>query len=576
MRSSRRAIGGFLVASALLAVGHLFTGAVAADRLAVASGIAESAATRRSLDVLLRLGTGLTMALVLFASLLAVRRSIVAVVVPRQLGNLVIGEAVPGGLVTLVALVAACVAGLAAATVPTDLLTVQFALRPFVTGELDPYLGRDLGFYWAWLPFERWLLERLTIVWSVAAAVTAVVYVTTSSIRLGIGGVWIAPFARRHLGLLLGAGMLLLGWEWRIDRFDLLVSSVDPFGLTAHRLLAPAYQMLAWASWPLAVMFVVASWRGLGVLASVSALLVVGAGPIVGLLLPELAQRRLPAAERVARDASYRRVAESYRSRQFDDSSRLAIASRPAEATKGVAPRDVLIASGAGRYAVVRDTVTGPVGARFDRLLDRVMFAWALRAPGLVGRDVDRGTRLVAPRDPVERVRSIAPFASVVAAPRWLEGDAPGPRWAIDLAVASRHYPTVESIDWDGGKARYLRRAGVAYVDASTGAVVFAWTDAPDPVLRRWRELVPEPFDGPMALRPAEALLWAGGPPATGVDATGRAAVGASEPAVGASLRDTALRSAFEALVTARRQGDWRAALEAEARLARLIRRGAE
>ena len=576
MRSSRRAIGGFLVASALLAVGHLLAGAVAADRLAAASGIAESAATRRSLDVLLRCGTGLTMALVMFASLLAVRRSIVAVVVPRQLGNLVIGEAVPGGLVTLVALAAAGVAGLAAAMMPTDLLTVQFALRPFITGELDPYLGRDLGFYWASLPFERWLLDRLALVWSATTAVTAVVYISTTSIRLGIGGAWIAPFARRHLGLLLGVGVLLLGWEWRIARFDLLVSSAEPFGLTAHRLLAPAYQILAWASWPLAVMFIVASWRGLSVLASVSALLVVGAGPIVGLLLPELAERRLPAGERVARDASYRRVAEGYRSRQFDDSSRLAIATQPAGATVGASSRDVLIAPGAGRYAVVRDTSASPSGARFERLLDRIVFAWALRAPGLVGHDVDLGSRLVAPRDPVERVRSIAPFVSVVGAPRWLGGDAPGPRWAIDLAVASRQYPTVQSIDWDGGEARYLRRAGVAYVDASTGAVVFAWTDAPDPILRRWRELVPEPFDGPMALRPAEALLWAGSPLAMGVDSTGRATVGPSASAVGASLRDAALRSAFEALVTARRRGDWRAALEAESRLARLIRRGAE
>ncbi|MBM3885491.1 MAG: UPF0182 family protein [Gemmatimonadetes bacterium] len=576
MRPSRRAIGGFLVASAVLAIGHLLSSAIAADRLAVVGGVAESVASRRWLDVLIRLGTGLTMALAVFASLLAIRRSIVAVVVPRQLGNLIIGEAVPGGLVTLVALAGAVVTGLVAAGMPSDLLTVQFALRPLVTGEIDPYLGRDLGFYWAWLPFERWLLGRLTIVWSVVTIVTGLVYASTSSIRLGIGGAWIAPFARRHLGLLVGLGILLLGWAWRIDRFDLLVSTVEPFGLTAHRLLAPAYRLLAWAAWPLAAMFVMATWRGHVVIAVASALLVGGAGPIARLLLPALAERRLTSSEQAARDASYRRIADGYTARQLDDSSRFAIASRPGTATDGSTPPDVLIAVGAGRYAVVRDSSIGAAGARFDRMLDRVVFAWALRAPGLVGHVGGSGSRLVAPRDPSERVRSIVPFVAAVAAPRWLEGDGLGPRWAIDLVVAATHYPMVQRTDWDGAEARYLRRAGVAYVDGNTGAVVFAWADMPDPILRRWREIVPEPFDGPMALTPVEAVLWAGNPQAIAVDSTSRRAEDSVASPAGASARDAALRSAFEALVTARRRGDWRAALEAEARLARLIGRGAE
>lgn len=576
MRSSRRAIGGFLVASAVLAIGHQLSSTVGADRLAVVGGFAESATTRRSFDVLLRLGTALTMALVMFASLLVVRRSIVAVIVPRQLGNLLIGEAVPGRLVTLVAIAGALIAGLAASAVPSDVLTVQFALRPFVTGEVDPYLGRDLGFYWAQLPFERWVLDRLSIVWSVVTGVTAIVYAATSSIRIGLGGVWIAPFARRHLGVLLGGGILLLGWEWRIERFDLLVTASEPFALTAHRLLAPAHQLLAWAAWPLAALFIIASWRGYAVLTGAVIFLVAGAKPVVRLLVPALADQRLTEAEYAVRDRSYHRIGERYMARQLDDSSRLALASRPGTPTPESSPRDVLIAPGAGRYAVVRDTSIAVVGARFDRLVDQVVFGWALRAPSLIAHNTDRGTRLVSPRDPIERVRAIAPFVAAVAAPRWLEGDGLGPRWAIDLVVAATHYPMVEGIDWDGPEARYLRRAGVAYVDANTGAVVFAWADTPDPILRRWREIVPEPFDGPMALTPVEAVLWAGNSQSIGIDSTGRRAQDSAASPAGASARDAALRSAFEALVTARRRGDWRAALEAEARLARLIGRGAE
>jgi hypothetical protein len=64
-----------------------------------------------------------------------------------------------------------------------------------------------------------------------------------------------------------------------------------------------------------------------------------------------------------------------------------------------------------------------------------------------------------------------------------------------------------------------------------------------------------------MALTATEAVLWAGRTPATaiGTAADDTAAV------------ETAIRSAFDALVAARRRGDWRAALDAEARLARLL-----
>ena len=561
MTSPRRAIGGFLVASAMLLAGALASGSIAADRWAEVSGIAASAQARRSLDLTLRLGTGLAMALAMFASLLAVRRSIVAVVVPRQLGNLVIGEAVPGGVVTVIALVAALLAGCLAAVLPTDLLTVQLALRPLLTGELDPFVGRDLGFYWAWVPFERWLLDRAVIVWGGVSLVSALIYVSTASIRIGPTGVWIAPFARRHLGVLLGLSVLLLGWEWRLQRFDLIGAAVQPFGLTAHRVLAPAYRLLAWAAWPLAAAFVIAAWRGSVALAAIVTVLVGGAGPLVKHGLPILVERRLTAVERERRDVSYGEVARRYAARQADDSLRLMIASQSFGVAELSFPDSLLIAPAAGRYAVVRDTANAVVGPPMDRLVDRLVFAWALRAPGLLRAPVDAGSRVVAPRDPIARVQRLAPFVTVLGAPRWLEGGTAGDRWAVDLAVTAARYPMVEMLRWAGRESRYLRRAGVAYVDASNGAVVFAWTDTPDPILHRWREIVPEPFEGPMALTATEAVLWAGWTPATaiGTAADDTAAV------------ETAIRSAFDALVAARRRGDWRAALDAEARLARLL-----
>jgi uncharacterized membrane protein (UPF0182 family) len=561
MTSPRRAIGGFLLASALLLAGALATGSIAGDRLAEVSGVAASAEARRSLDLILRFGTGLAMALAMFANLVVVRRSIVAVVVPRQLGNLVIGEAVPGGVVTVIALVAALLAGSLVAALPTDLLAVQFAQQPLITGELDPFLGRDLGFYWAWVPFERWLLDRAVIVWGGVSLVSALTYVSTASIRIGPNGVWIAPFARRHVGVLIGLSVLLLGWEWRLQRFDLIGAAVQPFGLTAHRVLAPAYRLLAWTAWPLAAAFVIAAWRGSVALAAIVTVLVGGAGPLVNHGLPILVERRLTAVERERRDASYGEVARQYAARQADDSIRLMIASQSVGMPELSFPESLLIAPAAGRYAVVRDAADAVVGPPMDRLVDQLVFAWALRAPGLLRAPMDAGSRVVAPRDPIARVQRLAPFVTVLGAPRWLEGGPPGARWAVDLAVTADRYPMVEAVRWEGGEARYLRRAGIAYVDATTGAVAFAWITAPDPILRRWQALMPVLVTGPMALTATEAVLWAGGTTLNATDAA----------AADSSAGEAAIRSVFDALVAARRRGDWRGALDAEARLGRLL-----
>lgn len=562
MSSTRRAVGGFLAATAVLVVGRAIVDWTAAGWFAEAAGVMTGASARRTLGLVLRLLSGSLMGLAVFASLLAVRRSIVSVVVPRQFGNVVIGEAVPSGILTLGAFLVAAVAGLLAAAVSPDVLTVQFGLEPLVTGELDPYWGRDLGFYWAWLPFEHWLAGQIGMIWLTVILLTAFAYALTPSVRLSPRGVRLAPWARRHLGFLLAFGVLLMGWRWRLERFDLLVADGAAFGLVAHRLQGPAFALLAWAAWPLAALLALAAWQARAALAGMVALLLLVAGPVTQWLLPLNAVRQLSASERIARDAAYRAAAARYAARQSEDSTRLFLASQPVGAG-GVGPAvgptgDLpLIGVGAGRYALVGDSAVGAVGPRFDRLPRRLVLAWAMRAPGLLGRADEPGVRLVAPRDPVARVRGFAPFLVPLGAPRWLSDTVPGPRWAVDVLVTAGRFPMVDTIAGMEAGARYARRAGVAYVDARTGAVSIAWTPTPDALLRAWLALDPELARGPIALGAAEARLWAG------------ATVTATPPET--SGRDAALRSAYDSLVAARRRGDGRAAVAAETRLGRLL-----
>ena len=563
MSSTRRAVGGFLAAAALLVIGRAIVDWTAAGWFAEAAGVASGASGRRALALALRLVSGSTMTLAVFASLLAVRRSIVSVVVPRQFGNLVIGEVVPSGILTLGALLVGLVAGGSAAALPPDVLTVQLGLHPLVTGEVDPYWGRDLGFYWAWLPFEHWIAGQVGVIWLTVTLLTAFAYVLTPSVRMSRAGLRLAPWARRHLGLLLAFGVLLMGWRWRLERFDLLVADGEAFGLVAHRVQGPALALLAWAAWPLAALLAIAAWHARVGLAGAVAIVLLVAGPVVQWLLPLSAGRQLAASERTARDASYRAAAARYGARQLEDSTRLFLASQPVgDGIVGPASSPTmdspLVDVGAGRYALVEDSTISAVGPRFEGLPRRVVLAWAVRAPGLLRRDVAAGARIVAPRDPLERLQRIAPFLEPLGGARWLSDSFPGPRWAIDVVATAQRFPMVGAITLGQGEARYARRAGVAYVDARTGGVSIAWTSAPDPLLRAWLALDPALLRGPIALSVAEARLWAGA----------SAGPGAS---TAVTDREAALRAVYDTLVAARRRGDGRAALEAEGRLGRLL-----
>lgn len=86
--------------------------------------------------------------------------------------------------------------------------------------QIDPIFGKDIGFYLFRLPFwdilRQWLL--MLMVWSLV--IVASIY--------SLKGVFTLPFQsirqgiKLHLGLILGGGILLSGWGWRLHQFHLL------------------------------------------------------------------------------------------------------------------------------------------------------------------------------------------------------------------------------------------------------------------------------------------------------------------------------------------------------------------
>ncbi|MBN1447693.1 MAG: UPF0182 family protein [Bacteroidetes bacterium] len=91
-------------------------------------------------------------------------------------------------------------------------------------GTTDPIFGNDIAFYLFELPFINTLLS-----WFIGATVllliaTMVVYMIRQGISFAVGRVSISAAARKHLALILGVLMLLIGVNYWLGRYDVLYS----------------------------------------------------------------------------------------------------------------------------------------------------------------------------------------------------------------------------------------------------------------------------------------------------------------------------------------------------------------
>jgi uncharacterized membrane protein (UPF0182 family) len=231
-----------------------------------------------------------------FANLYAVRQSIVSLVLPRRLGNIDFGESVPPSRLTALALALALLVGVLFAALGHDWTTVALAFDGSRFAEIEPFSGRDLGFYVHWLPFERAMNSLATVLVVLTAVVVLVLYWITPSVRWDERGLYVSTWVRRHLGILGALVIGLVGWDWRLDRFMLLVDGsgwsrlgeAGTFTRFDHRILTPYLVVLSFLTIPTAVVFAWSVWRGYVRLAlGLITLLIVG-GPVTRIALPAL------------------------------------------------------------------------------------------------------------------------------------------------------------------------------------------------------------------------------------------------------------------------------------------------
>ncbi len=323
----RRGILGLLAGGALaLLAGRWIAGVYADWALHASLGFGELWQVKAGTELMLRGGAFVIATIFAFAHLLAVRHSIVSLVLPSQLGGLEIAEEIPTERLTIIAAALALLVGLLFTLLPHDWSSARLAMDGVAFGEFDPYLERDLGHYVAWLPWERALQARSMTLALVVGALVSLLYVATPSVRLTSDGVYISTWVRRHLSVLCGVIVVLIGWGWHIDRYERLspgsgvwldYTTEAVFSAFDHRIALPFRAIAAFATLPIAAVLVYSGWRGhLRSAASMLGALIL-LGPVASAVLPAVAKRPLSTAEARQRHRPYRNTAALYTRRAF-------------------------------------------------------------------------------------------------------------------------------------------------------------------------------------------------------------------------------------------------------------------
>ena len=259
-------------------------------------------------QVALRVSTALIAFSFAFANLYTVRRSIVSLVLPRRLGNIELGEAVEGRLLTLAVLGLSALLAIILALPDFSWTSLALARNAVPFDELDPYLDHDFGFYVYNLPFERSVYLWAVVTMLLVSFVVIALYALTPSLRLERGRLYVSAYVRRHFAALAAIGLGLVSWSYRLQLFTLISSGSGANGtFTAfdHRIAIPLLTGLALGSMVATVVVFWSGWHGYPRVAVTVLTVLIVAGPAGLSVLPRLAAWSSSDADVRARERPY-------------------------------------------------------------------------------------------------------------------------------------------------------------------------------------------------------------------------------------------------------------------------------
>jgi uncharacterized membrane protein (UPF0182 family) len=228
----RRWVTFALLAAVLLLAGRALAEAVVEQRWLAALGEGGEAVWRGRLEslALLRGLCAAVAALAIFVNLTGVAASVETLVLPRRLGDLEIGEKIPGQRLLGGAALAALALGALVAVPADDWTLLELVRHGRAFGDVEPHLGHDVGYYVYWLPLENAAYVWALFVFLVCAALTGALYALTPGLRWQRGRLRMSGHVRRHATALGTVLLLLLAWGHRLDAYALLTDGSGAAG----------------------------------------------------------------------------------------------------------------------------------------------------------------------------------------------------------------------------------------------------------------------------------------------------------------------------------------------------------
>ena len=320
MTARRWALLAVVAVALLLVIGRVLAGVYVDYRWYAALGAASLWHTEALLLGVLRLASGGLAALFVFANLYAVRHSVVSIVLPRRVGNVEIGQEVPGRYLVGAAAVISLVAG-ALLTLPSESwMSLALSRHGVPFGETDPYFEADLGFFVYWLPFETALHIWVLITVLVTVALVIFLYALTPSMRWHRGSLYVSNWVRRHLVVLGSILLLLLAWGDRLRAYKVMVhgsGAGGAFTFSDHHAAIPVSIWLSILTLGVAFVVLFFGWNGQLRVAFValSVLLLLSFG--LRQLGPVVARRASPVASAADREEPYQQLRADYSRRAY-------------------------------------------------------------------------------------------------------------------------------------------------------------------------------------------------------------------------------------------------------------------
>lgn len=279
--------------------------------------------TRFRLELAVRTSAALVAGGLVFLNLWWVARHLGAVRVRRRYGNIEIAEQVPRKYVLGLITALAVMSGWWLAELhfgDAAVLEVAGWLRRVSWGVADPLFGKDIAFYLFSLPAAIGASEYLILIAVWTVVLVALGHILAGGVEWEEGRVSMSAPARKHLGVLVAALIVLLGVRFWVGRYLLVVDGngvAGALGFTDVQARLPAARALAILSLVAAGAFLYGAWRR-ALLPPVLALGgLMAAGLLMGRGYPAFVQKFRVEPNELSREAPYVRWNLEFTRRAF-------------------------------------------------------------------------------------------------------------------------------------------------------------------------------------------------------------------------------------------------------------------